>query len=32
MIAKLKTRQFKLNACAPMMLSIQTAKFKFRQY
>ena len=31
-IAKLKTCLFKLNACAPMTLSIQIAKFKFRQY
>ena len=31
-IAKLKTRQFKLHAYVPMMLSIQIAKFKFHQY
>ena len=31
-IAKFKTRQFKLNACVSMELSIQIAKFKFHQY
>ena len=31
-IAELKTRQSKLNVCAPMTPSIQIAKFKFRQY
>ena len=29
---QIKNRQFKLNACVPMMLSIQIAKFKFCQY
>ena len=29
---KIATRQFKLNAHAPMTLSIQIAKFKFHQY
>ena len=29
---QIKTRQFKLNVCTPIMLSIQITKFKFRQY
>ena len=32
LIAKLKTHQLKLNACVPMTVSIQIAKFKFQQY
>ena len=31
-IAKLKIRQFKLNACVPMVLNIQIITFKCRQY
>ena len=31
-IIKLNTHQFKLNACVPMTLRNQVAKFKFRQY
>ena len=31
-IAKFKTHQFKLNTCVSMVLSIQIAKFNFRQY